>query len=130
MYNPERRKDCPMRGKLGNCGPIGGFCYDAVSDELCEAAHNAYDHGWSDALMRAKYPADSQPASENAAEWDRFHSLPFELRQAVRSFWKIGNKYVDDSDVWDNLPDNIPDEKQFRKAVQMYDTLLRRNAKF
>lgn len=54
MYDPEMRKDCPMRGNLGNCSPVGGFCMDAVSDEICEAVHNAYDHGFYDALKKLK----------------------------------------------------------------------------
>ena len=54
MYDPEMRKDCPMRGTLGNCSPVGGFCMDAVSDEICEAVHNAYQHGYGHALIRLK----------------------------------------------------------------------------
>ena len=54
MYYPEMRKDCPMRGNLGNCSPVGGFCPDAVSDEICEAVHNAYQKGWTDAVNRMK----------------------------------------------------------------------------
>jgi len=54
MYDPEMRKDCPMRGSLGNCCPVGGFCLDAVSDEICEAVHNAYDCGFCNALKTLK----------------------------------------------------------------------------
>lgn len=54
MYDPEMRKDCPMRGTLGNCSPVGGFCMDAVSDEICEALHNAYDAGYCHAMMKAQ----------------------------------------------------------------------------
>ena len=54
MYNPEMRKDCPMRGNLGNCSPVGGFCMDAVSDEICEAVHNAYDQGFHNAVRALK----------------------------------------------------------------------------
>lgn len=54
MYDPEMRKDCPMRGNLGNCSPVGGFCMDAVSDEICEAVHNAYNHGFHDAVRTLK----------------------------------------------------------------------------
>ena len=54
MYDPEMRKDCPMRGNLGNCSPVGGFCMDAVSDEICEAVHNAYDQGFFNALKMTK----------------------------------------------------------------------------
>ena len=48
------RKNCPMRGNLGNCSPVGGFCLDAVSDEICEAVHNAYEHGFCNALKTLK----------------------------------------------------------------------------
>ena len=54
MYYPEMRKDCPMRGTLGNCSPVGGFCVDAVSDEICEAVHNAYQQGYGHALIWMK----------------------------------------------------------------------------
>ena len=54
MYDPDMRKDCPMRGNLGNCSPVGGFCMDAVSDEICEAVHNAYEHGFYNALKTLK----------------------------------------------------------------------------
>lgn len=43
-----------MRGNLGNCSPVGGFCMDAVSDEICEAVHNAYNRGFYDALKKLK----------------------------------------------------------------------------
>ena len=54
MYDPEMRKDCPMRGTLGNCSSVGGFCVDAVSDEICEAVHNAYQQGYMHAIIRLK----------------------------------------------------------------------------
>lgn len=54
MYDPEMRKDCPMRGNLGNCSPVGGFCMNAVSDEICEAVHNAYYRGYYTALKELK----------------------------------------------------------------------------
>ena len=54
MADPKMRKDCPMRGSLGNCSPVGGFCMGAVSDEICEALHNAYDHGVFDAMRTLK----------------------------------------------------------------------------
>lgn len=54
MYYPEMRKDCPMRGNLGNCLPVGGFCMDAVSDEICEAVHNAYYQGFHDVKKMLK----------------------------------------------------------------------------
>ena len=54
MYDSEMRKDCPMRGSLGNCSPVGGFCMDAVSDEICEAVHNAYNYGFCNALKTLK----------------------------------------------------------------------------
>ena len=43
----DKRKDCPMRHMNGNCLPCGGFC-TAVNDEICEALHNAYQHGYDD----------------------------------------------------------------------------------
>ena len=47
------RKYCRMRHKgNGNCLPQGGFC-EAVSDPICEALHNAYYKGWTDAATRA-----------------------------------------------------------------------------
>lgn len=61
MYDPEMRKDCPMRGNLGNCSPVGGFCMDAVSDEICEAVHNAYDHGFHNALKTLKEQEAVEP---------------------------------------------------------------------
>lgn len=54
MYDSEMRKDCQMRGNLGNCSPVGGFCMDAVSDEICDALHNAYDHGFYNAVRTLK----------------------------------------------------------------------------
>ena len=44
----ENRINCPMRHVNGNCLPCGGFC-TAVNDEICEALHNAYSHGFFDA---------------------------------------------------------------------------------
>ena len=46
------RKKCPMRHENGNCLPAGGFC-TAVNDPICEALHNAFRHGESEAS--AKY---------------------------------------------------------------------------
>lgn len=60
MYDPEMRKDCPMRGNLGNCSPVGGFCMDAVSDEICEAVHNAYEHGFYNAVRMMKEQEHSE----------------------------------------------------------------------
>ena len=67
MYDPEMRKDCPMRGSLGNCSPVGGFCMDAVSDEICEAVHNAYDQGFYNALKTLK-EQEAQRDYEASAE--------------------------------------------------------------
>ena len=64
MYDPEMRKDCPMRGNLGNCSPVGGFCMDAVSDEICEAVHNAYDRGFYNALKRLKEQEAVKPKND------------------------------------------------------------------
>lgn len=45
--NVELRQDCKMRHENGNCLPCGGFC-TAVSNEICSALHNAYNHGFTD----------------------------------------------------------------------------------
>ena len=42
IYN--KRRFCPMRHENGNCMPAGGFC-TAVNDPICEALHNAFNHG-------------------------------------------------------------------------------------
>ena len=41
------RRDCPMRHKNGNGLPCGGFC-TAVNDEIGQALHEAYQHGFTD----------------------------------------------------------------------------------
>lgn len=47
--------ECPMRHQeSGNCLVHGGFCADAVSDEICEALHQAYDKGFRDGSIRMK----------------------------------------------------------------------------
>jgi hypothetical protein len=69
MYDPEMRKDCPMRGNLGNCSPVGGFCMDAVSDEICEAVHNAYDHGFCNALKTLKEQEAVKPKLSMSGLW-------------------------------------------------------------
>ena len=45
--NMDLRQDCKMRHENGNCLPCGGFC-TAVSNEICCALHNAYNHGFND----------------------------------------------------------------------------------
>lgn len=45
----ELRTHCPMRNQMGNCLPCGGFCL-AVNDEICEALHNAFEHGYRTCL--------------------------------------------------------------------------------
>ena len=53
----DNRKDCPLRHKRnGNCLPCGGFC-TAVNDAICEAIHQAYDHGFSDGYRKAEADA-------------------------------------------------------------------------
>lgn len=54
INNTEERKNCPMRHDNGNCMPLGGFCLDAVDDELCHAMHNAYAHGRLDERLQKK----------------------------------------------------------------------------
>ena len=44
------KSECPMRNKQGNCCPVGGFCADAVPDEICKAVRSAYERGYSDAV--------------------------------------------------------------------------------
>lgn len=52
------RKNCPMRhDDNGNCLPCGGFC-TSVSDAICHALHNAYDHGVYDAKHQAEPPKE------------------------------------------------------------------------
>ena len=46
-----KRKDCPMRHKNGNCTVAGGFC-TAVNNPICEALHNAFDYGHLSALRQ------------------------------------------------------------------------------
>ncbi len=64
MISPETRRDCPMRGASGNCLPVGGFCADVVSNEICEVIHNAYQHGYSDALALLKEQEPVEPILE------------------------------------------------------------------
>jgi hypothetical protein len=45
--NLDLREDCKMRHENGNCLPCGGFC-TAVNNEICQALHNAYNHGFVD----------------------------------------------------------------------------------
>ena len=44
------KSECPMRNKQGNCCPVGGFCADAIPDEICKAVRSAYERGYSDAV--------------------------------------------------------------------------------
>jgi hypothetical protein len=48
MFKHQKKyPECPMRNEALNCGVHGGFCIDAVSDEICDVLHNAYDLGFS-----------------------------------------------------------------------------------
>ena len=49
-----KRKDCPMRHKNGNCTVAGGFC-TAVNDPICEALHNAFDCGYLSAIREQEH---------------------------------------------------------------------------
>lgn len=50
----DNRKNCPMRHKSnGNCLPCGGFC-TSVNDAICEAIHQAYQHGFNDGYRQAE----------------------------------------------------------------------------
>lgn len=47
------RTGCKMRHENGNCTVAGGFC-TAVNDPICEALHNAYDCGYTEAIHRVQ----------------------------------------------------------------------------
>ena len=49
----DKRIDCPMRHENGNCTVAGGFC-TSVNDPICEALHNAYDCGYTEAIHRVQ----------------------------------------------------------------------------
>lgn len=51
-FNSSKYKSCPLRCDAGNCLPLGGFC-TAVKPEICDALHQAYDHGKADGLLAA-----------------------------------------------------------------------------
>lgn len=44
------RESCVLRHNNGNCLPCGGFCL-SINNEICEALQNAYQHGYSDAVL-------------------------------------------------------------------------------
>ena len=46
MNHAIKYPECPMRNEVGNCSVHGGFCANAVSDEICEALHQAYNKGF------------------------------------------------------------------------------------
>nr|WP_325297127.1 hypothetical protein [uncultured Dysosmobacter sp.] len=65
MRIKKREKPCPMRHpENGNCLPIGGFCIDAVSDNICEALHQAYEIGLAAGYARTapEAPEEGQDA--------------------------------------------------------------------
>ena len=69
------RKNCPMRhAETGNCLVAGGFCVDAISDEMCEALHNAYDSGYYDALRAQQEAEKNEPLT--GAELDGLIGQP------------------------------------------------------
>ena len=49
----DNRKNCPLRHENGNCLPCGGFC-TSVNDAICEAIHQAYQHGFNDGYRQAE----------------------------------------------------------------------------
>lgn len=61
----ENRKNCPMRHENGNCLPCGGFCL-TVNNEICEALHNAYQHGYLDSEKDGLY---DMPAMGGFHDW-------------------------------------------------------------
>lgn len=54
------REKCLMRHENGNCTAVGGFC-TAVNDSICKGLHNAYDHGYYDAAIRARQERRNEP---------------------------------------------------------------------
>jgi hypothetical protein len=55
FQHAQKYTECPMRHKeSGNCLVVGGFCADAISDEICEALHQAYDKGFIDGAEKMK----------------------------------------------------------------------------
>ena len=57
--------ECPMRHEFGNCMVHGGFCADAVSDEICNALHQAYEKGLRDGAEKMKKLFVESGNSEN-----------------------------------------------------------------
>ena len=97
MYDPEMRKDCPMRGNLGNCSPVGGFCMDAVSDEICEAVHNAYYRGYYTALKELK---EREARELTMDEWLEWKANP--RRNPICELWEN-----DTSPMWILNPNDV-----------------------
>lgn len=59
------RVNCKMRHENGNCLPCGGFC-TAVSNGVCCALHNAYNHGFFDCheiIQKGKTKTDAKVSS-------------------------------------------------------------------
>ncbi len=67
--------ECPMRNKQGNCCPVGGFCADAVPDEICKAVRSAYERGYSDAVANENQKA-MQPVRSYEKYQDYLHHCP------------------------------------------------------
>ena len=58
------RRNCPMRHENGNCLPHGGFC-TAVTEEICKALHNAYEHGLQDAAHQHKSRVSEEESEQD-----------------------------------------------------------------
>ena len=91
MYDPEMRKDCPMRGNIGNCSPVGGFCMDAVSDEICEAVHNAYYHGFYNALKEQEAVEPKEIVNEHYPVGDYRRTIAWLCGKCGKTLMGDGN---------------------------------------
>ena len=58
------RRNCPMRHENGNCLPHGGFC-TAVTEVICKALHNAYEHGLQDAAHQHKSRVSEEESEQD-----------------------------------------------------------------
>ena len=141
MINPDLRKDCPMRGALGNCLPVGGFCANAVSDEICAVIHNAYQHGYSDAIALLKgeskmgmdlyvYSARDREVFKHEKWWE---SEQIKEKFYAHNFWNlvencsfITHDYEDGDAIelsLDNIEEMIKVACKYKDYLGTYDTV-------
>ena len=72
-----------MRHECGNCLPVGGFCVNGVSDEICHALHNAYSHGILDAHLAVQAKnASSEEILETIKKVIALHERELEERSS------------------------------------------------